>query len=344
MVALAVTGATCETTTRGSNPSAQGSQSASTGPADGSTVASPSENTGPAAPAPPSSAPSTAPLIITSLSFHVGEVQVGYAAVALGATGGTPPYHWSISSGALPPGLAISGSAVSGTPTTGGNYSFTVRVSDSAGGAAGVGRSIAIASRLAVGGQCTTRCNVEVGCVTVCGHFGSLSGGVSPYSYSLTGGALPTGMSLSGLSVAGSFPPPPPAALFLPWSFTVAVTDAFGVTGKVTAIYYDYPHIAWTTTSATCAATVAPYTCTTTLTYSGGTPGSTQSVKVVATKPSLPAGTTFSAVAKGGTVTITVSTPKVNYFGTVDLVLVDSDPCGPSGSCLSGTATVAVRV
>ena len=172
-----------------------------------------------------------------------------------------------------------------------------------------------------------------------------MTGGMAPFSYALTGGALPTGMGLSGLSLTGAFPPPPAAALFLPWKFAVTVTDAFGVTGAVTAVYYDYAHIAFTVKGATCAATVAPFNCTTTLTYTGGTPGSTQTVKVVGFSPTpLPAGSSFSAVAKGGTVTVTLSTPKVNYSGTVTLILIDSDPCSASGNCQSGTVAVTIRV
>ena len=49
------------------------------------------------------------------------------------ATGGTSPYTWSIQSGALPPGLTISsGGVLSGTPTTVGSSTFTVRVADAA--------------------------------------------------------------------------------------------------------------------------------------------------------------------------------------------------------------------
>src|SRR6267154_5903280 len=49
------------------------------------------------------------------------------------AAGGTLPYTWSVSSGQLPPGLAVTGTTgtISGTPTTNGAYNFTLNVADS---------------------------------------------------------------------------------------------------------------------------------------------------------------------------------------------------------------------
>jgi hypothetical protein len=50
------------------------------------------------------------------------------------ATGGTPPYTWSISPGALPAGLTLSpsgsGATISGTPAAAGSYSYGVTVRD----------------------------------------------------------------------------------------------------------------------------------------------------------------------------------------------------------------------
>jgi len=49
--------------------------------------------------------------------------------------GGAPPYNWSIASGTPPAGLALSSTTgiISGTPTSGGTSTFTIRVADSAG-------------------------------------------------------------------------------------------------------------------------------------------------------------------------------------------------------------------
>ena len=50
---------------------------------------------------------------------------------AFTATGGTTPYSWSISTGTLPPGLAMNANGdLAGLPTAPGTYSFTVMVTD----------------------------------------------------------------------------------------------------------------------------------------------------------------------------------------------------------------------
>jgi len=68
----------------------------------------------------------------------MGEVGVTYGTVVLVAAGGVKPYKWSIQGGGLPPGLALStGGKTTGKPTTVGNFSFSVRVDDAAGAAAG---------------------------------------------------------------------------------------------------------------------------------------------------------------------------------------------------------------
>jgi hypothetical protein len=52
--------------------------------------------------------------------------------ISLGLFGGTPPYAWSITSGALPSGLSLGPSTgtITGTPTTAGTSNFTVQVTD----------------------------------------------------------------------------------------------------------------------------------------------------------------------------------------------------------------------
>src|SRR6267143_1477992 len=74
------------------------------------------------------------PLSITTSSLPSGQVQVSYS-TALQATGGTPPYAWSVLSGQLPTNLALSASSgtISGTPTVAGVFSFVIQLSESVG-------------------------------------------------------------------------------------------------------------------------------------------------------------------------------------------------------------------
>jgi hypothetical protein len=77
-------------------------------------------------------------IIITKVSLHIAtaSLMAGTNRVAyyqeLEATGGTPPYYWSLSWSRLPLGLQLSSrGAISGTPMTTGTFVFEVRVTDS---------------------------------------------------------------------------------------------------------------------------------------------------------------------------------------------------------------------
>ena len=75
------------------------------------------------------------PVITTTSPLPSARVGIPYAQT-LTASGGTEPYSWSIAVGSLPDGLALAGDGtISGTPTTAGTASFTVRVSGSDGAA-----------------------------------------------------------------------------------------------------------------------------------------------------------------------------------------------------------------
>ena len=49
------------------------------------------------------------------------------------SSGGTGPFTWTIAAGHLPPGVALTGSHLGGTPTAVGTFTFVIEVTDSAG-------------------------------------------------------------------------------------------------------------------------------------------------------------------------------------------------------------------
>jgi len=74
-----------------------------------------------------------APLSVATSSLPFGNFSAVYPSTTLAATGGVPPYTWSVTVGTLPAGLALDGStgAIAGTPTSTGKSNFTVQVMDS---------------------------------------------------------------------------------------------------------------------------------------------------------------------------------------------------------------------
>ena len=81
---------------------------------------------------------SVCPTITVSGTLPGGALGTPYSQT-LTASGGTPPYQFSVSAGTLPDGLTLSpGGAVSGTPTVAGSFTFTVRAvgADTCAGAA----------------------------------------------------------------------------------------------------------------------------------------------------------------------------------------------------------------
>jgi hypothetical protein len=70
-------------------------------------------------------------LVITTTTL-ANAVQNQVYSATLAASGGTPPYTWSLANNTtLPPGLTLSGNQITGTPTGTGTTTFTVQATDS---------------------------------------------------------------------------------------------------------------------------------------------------------------------------------------------------------------------
>jgi uncharacterized repeat protein (TIGR02543 family) len=75
-------------------------------------------------------APVIPPILVTTMLLPMGTNEKPYKET-LTASGGQPPYSWSLISGSLPTGLTLAGSGtISGKPATSGTFSFTVLVTN----------------------------------------------------------------------------------------------------------------------------------------------------------------------------------------------------------------------
>ncbi|MBI4649811.1 putative Ig domain-containing protein [Candidatus Desantisbacteria bacterium] len=143
------------------------------------------------------------PVVITTTSLPFGVRTILYSQT-LAATGGYLPYMWSLSAGALPLGLTLSSSGIiSGIPAALGTFDFTVQVTDGAGLVATKPLSLLIVDPLVI----TTLSPLPVGIAGTSYSVTILaSGGLIPYTWSLTGGSLPAGLLLSGTGVLSGIP------------------------------------------------------------------------------------------------------------------------------------------
>jgi large repetitive protein len=170
-------------------------------------------------------------LSITTTSLPSGTVGVAYSST-LSATGGTPPYTWSLTAGSLPPGLALSASgSISGTPTTAGSYNFTIQASDSGGRKASQAFTVSIASPPYLSASPTS---LSFGNVVV----GSSSTQMVTLTNSTSGVTISQiGVSGAGFSASGLTPPLTlPAGQSTTFSVIFGPTTSGSVTGSVSVV------------------------------------------------------------------------------------------------------------
>jgi hypothetical protein len=187
------------------------------------------------------------------------------------ASGGTTPYTFALSGATLPAGLSFNtaNGQLSGTPTaTLGTTTFTVTVTDGVGATSSRSFTLTINPALVATQVVASRAgtlNTPMPPFTpVTG-----SGGTTPYTFGLSGGTLPTGMSFSTTTgqVSGT-----PAGTLATTTFTVTITDLAGATASQT---FSLTVNAALTTVQSVAATVGttgtPLATFTPVTASGGT-------------------------------------------------------------------------
>ncbi len=171
-------------------------------------------------------------------------------AASLSASGGTPPYSWSQSGGALPEGLRLGADGrLTGLPTQSGAFALTVSVEDAAGQSDS--RAIVLTVRELPGFASAQLDNGVVG-VPYADAFQPI-GGKAPYTFSITG-ALPEGLRLDGDTLRGT---PTTEGSF---RFTALVTDDNGKVGSQGFTLTVGSGVVILTTSLPDAYTDRPYT------------------------------------------------------------------------------------
>jgi hypothetical protein len=161
------------------------------------------------------------PLGITTASLPDALTGSSYSQT-LAATGGTPPYTWSVSQGVLPSGLSLDPSTgvISGVPESPGISTFMVQVTDSGPPVQSPTQTLSIG----VARPLVVVHDVLPDGVTSSAYSETLSapiGGTPPFTWSVTQGALPSGLSLSSTGMISGVPESPGAS-----SFTATVTDS----------------------------------------------------------------------------------------------------------------------
>jgi uncharacterized protein (TIGR03437 family) len=156
-----------------------------------------------------------------------GNVAVLYS-TSVTATGGKPPYTWTLVGGSLPDGgtTVSSSGAILGTPKTPGTYIFTAQATDAAGASALGTFSIKIIPAPLV---LTSVSPFPLGNANspYPPQILSASGGVQPYTFSISNGSLPAGLSAPSSSSPQIGGTPTATGTF---DFTVTVTDGAGTT------------------------------------------------------------------------------------------------------------------
>ncbi|WP_250634206.1 putative Ig domain-containing protein [Pinirhizobacter soli] len=159
-----------------------------------------------------------------------GTVGLAYSQSLAGASGGATPYTYTIASGALPAGLTLAANGtLSGTATAAGTFTFQVKATDSSTGPAAPFTKTTANLSLTIAGPTITLTPATLTGGTVNSLYSqtiTASGGTSSYTYALTSGTLPTGITLTSAGLlsgtttqAGSFP------------ITITATDSTTGTG-----------------------------------------------------------------------------------------------------------------
>jgi uncharacterized protein (TIGR03437 family) len=261
------------------------------------------------------------PTLTIAGTFPPAIVGGAYSA-SVQASGGVPPYTYFLS-GSSPAGLQFSAGSLSGIPTTAGNYSLNIVVTDAAGNVTAGSFALTVAPPLVLS---TASPLPSATAGAPYSAMISASGGTPPYSFAITGSA-PPGL---GLSSAGALAGTPTS--IGSFNFGVQVTDKLGFTASMS--------YALTVAAGTPLLQVSPSS----LSFSAITGGSTppaQSISVVSTNA---AAVSFSVTTDTG-VRGSGAPPWISAGGggaTPATIAVAVNPSLLQGS--SGSAVIRITV
>ncbi len=267
------------------------------------------------------------PLKITTVPpLFTGTVGVAYAQT-FSASGGAPPYRWSVSGNTGGLTLDPATGVLQGTPQAAGTFNFTLQVSDSA------GAQISQAFSVVVNPPALT---ITTGATLPAGSVGAsyrqtfaVVGGTAPYTWSLISGGAP-GLAFDPASGTLSGTPSSPGAFTL----TLQARDAAGLIGNKTFTVSISPASLTITTASQLPDAMLGASFSQTMTVSGGTPPYTWSTN------GLPDGLTIDASsgvisgtpAAAGTYSFTVRVIDAGRTTYVDLfrIKVNLPPVPPA--------------
>jgi hypothetical protein len=282
---------------------------------------------------------SVAPLsVTTSGSLATGVVNSIYPGATLQATGGITPYSWTVTTGSLPAGLLLNAAtgAISGTPTASGTATFTVTVTDSETPTAKTATAnLTIVVNPAV---MVTTTSLPAGVIGTAypGATLAATGGISPYTWAVTTGSLPAGLSLNAST--GAISGTPSGNVTGTINFTVTVADSETPTQKTETANLSITITATTlkvTTTSLAGGSINVAYSNQTLQSTGGIAPITWSV----TTGSLPAGLTLNA-ATG----VISGTPSGTSVGQVNFTVTATDSETPTQQTASAALSITITV